>query len=427
MSRFLKIWDELIFRRILSSKAGKSGLVYTFTNFFNAALPFLLLPIITAYLTEEDYGIATMIMVFVSVMTPLITLGITSSISIVYFNKEIKDFPQYIGNCMITVFACTAAILVIFQVLSSIIESFSGIPSNWVSTIVLIVLFNFMIEVNLLTYKIRFKSKTFAVIKICQTLLTFILSYYLIAVAKLSWEGLILAKLIVLCSFAVISIILLNKNKFIEFKFNRSHIKYAILFGLPLVPHLLSAFVVNISDRLFITNYLGLAETGSYTVSYQIGSILDLLCISINLAWAPWLYSKLENFKENKPLLKKITTIGILAIVTVAAVLILFVPLILDIFISEKFKISESLIAIIVIGFAFQGFYLVFVNYLFYLKKTKEISAVTVLVAIVNLSLNFILIPKYGVIGAAYATLFSFVLKAIIITYIVNKKYPLYG
>lgn len=427
MNRFLKTWDELIFRRILSSKAGKSGLVYTFTNFFNAALPFLLLPIITAYLSEEDYGIATMIMVFVSVMTPLITLGITSSISVVYFNKEIKDFPQYIGNCMITVFACTAVILVIFQVFSSIIESFSGIPNNWVSTIVLIVLFNFIIEVNLLTYKIRFKSKTFAVIKICQTLLTFIFSYYLIAVAKLSWEGLILAKLIVLCSFAVISIILLNKNKFIKLKFNRSHIKYAILFGLPLVPHLLSAFVVNISDRLFITNYLGLAETGSYTVSYQIGSILDLLCISINLAWAPWLYSKLENFKENKPLLKKITTIGILAIVTVAAVLILFVPLILDIFISEKFKISESLIVIIVIGFAFQGFYLVFVNYLFYLKKTKEISAVTVLVAIVNLSLNFILIPKYGVIGAAYATLFSFMLKAIIITFIVNKKYPLYG
>jgi O-antigen/teichoic acid export membrane protein len=427
LSRFSKIWNDLFFRRILNSKAGKSGLVYTFTNFFNAALPFLLLPIITAYLSEEDYGIATMIMVFVSVMTPLITLGITSSISIVYFNKEIKNFPQYIGNCMITVFVCAVVILVIFQSFSSMIESFSGIPSNWVSTIVLIVLFNFIIEVNLLTYKIRFKSKTFSVIKICQTLLTFILSYYLIAIAKLSWEGLILAKLTVLSSFAVISIILLNRNKFIKLKFNRSHIKYAILFGLPLVPHLLSAFVVNISDRLFITNYLGLAETGSYTVSYQIGSILDLLCISINLAWAHWLYSKLENFKQNKPLLKRITTLGILAIIAIAIVLILFVPLILDIFISEKFKISEFLIAIIVIGFAFQGFYLIFVNYLFYLKKTKEISAVTVFVAIINLGLNFILIPQFGVIGAAYATLISFVIKAGIIAFLVNKKYPIYG
>ena len=417
----------MIFKRILSSKAGKSGLVYTFTNFFNAALPFLLLPIITTYLSEEEYGIATMIMVFVSVMTPLITLGITSSISVVYFNKEIKDFPQYIGNCLIMVFGSVFATLIIFQLFSSTIESFSGIPSNWVSTIVLIVLFNFIIEINLLTYKVRFKSKSFALIKISQTLLTFILSYYLIAIEDLNWEGLILAKLIVLSSFALLSLILLYKGKFVKIIFNKSHIKYAVLFGLPLVPHLLSAFIVNLSDRMFITNYLGLAETGSYTVSYQIGSILDLLCISINLAWAPWLYSKLENFKQNKPLLKKVTTLGILAIIAVAIILILFVPLILNIFISDKFRISEFLIMLIVIGFAFQGFYLVFVNYLFYLKKTKEISAVTVFVALVNLGLNFILIPQFGVIGAAYATLISFVIKATIIAFIVNKKYPLYG
>lgn len=427
MNRLSKIWNNLIFKRILSSKAGKSGLVYTFTNFFNAALPFLLLPIITTYLSEEEYGIATMIMVFVSVMTPLITLGITSSISVVYFNKEIKDFPQYIGNCLIMVFGSVFATLIIFQLFSSTIESFSGIPSNWVSTIVLIVLFNFIIEINLLTYKVRFKSKSFALIKISQTLLTFILSYYLIAIEDLNWEGLILAKLIVLSSFALLSLILLYKGKFVKIIFNKSHIKYAVLFGLPLVPHLLSAFIVNLSDRMFITNYLGLAETGSYTVSYQIGSILDLLCISINLAWAPWLYSKLENFKQNKPLLKKVTTLGILAIIAVAIILILFVPLILNIFISDKFRISEFLIMLIVIGFAFQGFYLVFVNYLFYLKKTKEISAVTVFVALVNLGLNFILIPQFGVIGAAYATLISFVIKATIIAFIVNKKYPLYG
>ena len=415
-----------LFRQIFNSKAGKSSLIYTFTNFFNAALPFLLLPLLTSKLNEAEYGITIMVMVLVSIVTPLLTLGVTGSIAVAYFKEEINNFPRYMANCLYITIGAFIVLGLGFYVFSNPIAALSEVPEKWIFSVLAISFLTFIIEMNLINYRIKFKSREFAIIKISQTIITFGLTYIMVVQYQLNWQGVIIAKLTSLSFFGLLSFGLLLKNRLLQFKVDKNYLKFALLFGLPLLPHLLSSFIISASDRLFITNILGVEETGSYTVAYQIGSIMELLCISFNLAWSPWLFSKLQDFESNRNLLRKITSYGLVGISLFAILLALLAPLIINIFVAESFKISILVINIIITGFVFQGFYLLFVNYLFYNGNTKHISIISVTVAFLNLFLNYIAIPKYGIVGAAIATLTCYMLKAIVVFFITNKKFPIY-
>jgi O-antigen/teichoic acid export membrane protein len=417
---------ERMFKSIINSKAGKSGLIYTATNFFNAALPFLLLPILTRQLSEAEYGITSMVMVVVSVIMPLLTVGVSGSISRAYYKDEISDFPQYVGNCLIIVAVGFVAFNVIFFSLGSFITRFTQIPNYWYFACTFIALETFIIDLNLITYRIKFEAEKFAVQKVLQTILSFGLTYYFVVGLALNWQGVILARLIVLSFFSIYSVLILFKNKLLNFKINKIYMKNALLFGVPLLPHLLAGFLINASDRFFITNIMSVSQTGEYSVAYQIGSVIDLISSSVNLAWAPWLFLKLKDFESNRAQIKKATSLGLLGIAAISILFILFVPIILELFVSKKFNISRPVINIVCIGFVLQGFYLLFVNYLFYNGNTKTISIVTISIAMLNLVLNYVMILKYGIVGGAISTAVCFFLKFVIIFLLSNNKYKLY-
>ena len=414
------------YSRISNSKAGRSGLIYTATNFFNAALPFLLLPVLTEELTEAEYGIVAMILVVVSVVTPLMTVGVTGAISRAYFREEIADFPAYIGNTLYIVLAGFLTVTAAFFAGEGFLSSFTGIPQPWLFACIFIALGDFLIAINLVTYRVKFEAKKFAAIKISQTILLFGITFLLVVGYDFDWRGVIIARLVVLFLFSGVSIFELVRNRLLKFKINRTYIRNALLFGVPLLPHLLSGFIVNTSDRIFITNILDVSRTGTYSVAYQIGSVIDLISNSFNLAWSPWLFMKLKDFNKNYSIIKKATNFSLIGLFGLAFLFLLTVPVILEFFVSDDFQVSRWVISIVALGFVFQGYYLLFVTYLFYQGNTKLISIITISIALVNLILNYIMIHRYGVIGAAITTAVCFLLKFLIIFSVANKKYKLY-
>lgn len=422
----LKKYLSTFYDLMLKSKAGKSGIIYTATNFFNAALPFFLLPILTTKLNESQYGLVSMILVVVSILTPLMTLGVTGAISRAYFKKEITDFPRYIGNSLLIVFGGFIIICVLFTFGGSFLSQYTAIPPSWLFACIFIALETFIIELKLVTFRLKFEAKKYSFIKISQTILSFIITYVFVVTLDLNWRGAIMARLIVITLFSLLSLIQLYKDKEIKFSYNKKYMYSALLFGVPLLPHLLSSFIINASDRIFITNILDLSKTGNYSVGYQIGSVIDLVSSSFNLAWSPWLFSKLTDFDKNFSTIKKATSIGLTFLIVLTFFFLLLTPLLLRTFVSNSFDISIPVICTVAIGFVFQGFYLFFVNYLFYEGRTKLISMVTIAIAVLNLILNYIMIIQFGVLGAAIATAICFFLKFLIIFLITNNQFKLY-
>lgn len=117
------------------------------------------------------------------------------------------------------------------------------------------------------------------------------------------------------------------------------------------------------TDRLFISNMVGLAATGIYTVGYQIGSIINVLATSFNNAYVPWLYEKLkENNKGTKVKIVKFTYIYFIIISIMAIGLGVLAPYALRGFLGKSFEGSSIYVVWIAMGYAFQGMYLMVVN-----------------------------------------------------------------
>jgi O-antigen/teichoic acid export membrane protein len=151
-----------------------------------------------------------------------------------------------------------------------------------------------------------------------------------------------------------------------------------------------------------------------------------LISNSLNLAWVPWLYSNLNDFDKNKSKIKNVTVLGIFGLMLIALLFIMLLPFIIEIFVDKDFKISFAVIIVVVIGFVFQGYYLLFVNYMFYEGKTKIVSLITFSISGLNLLLNYFMITQYGILGGAIATAICFLLKFILIFLVSNRTFKIF-
>lgn len=194
---------------------------------------------------------------------------------------------------------------------------------------------------------------------------------------------------------------------FIIFKgklsFNKDYIIKSLKICLPMIPHLLSQILLTSSDLLMIKSIIGNSASGLYSMAYTIANVFYLIMIQIFMPWSPWVYRRI---KEND--IKSITNNSKLIIMCTAYLalgLFTVAPEMINIFLPKSYFSSSLIIAPICTGIFFQIMSLLFYDIEYYYKKTKQISFISVIAAVLNLILNFIFIRKFGYQAAAYTTL----------------------
>ncbi len=399
----------------------KTFSVFTFANLLNAAIPFLLLPILTRWLSKTDFGIIAMFQVLITVLIPIVGLNSDSAIVRYYYDRDKIDYKLFVSNSvfMVILSAIVFMPLIIFWD-NEIIELFfsdSGneINSYWLFLIVALVVGQniFQIQQNLL--QAQSKALEFGIYRISKTILEFVLSVFLLYMIISDWTGRVFGQIIPAVLFAFFAVYLLKRDNWFVFKIDIKSIKLNLMYGLPLLPHVLSGIVLTFSDRIFISNMIGIEETGSYSVGYQIGMGIHLIQNSFNQAWVPWFFEQLKSGTEIiKKRLVKITYLYFLFMLLLVVVLLIVTPLIFRFLIGDDFNDGMKYVLWIALGFAFNGMYKMVVNYIFYIKRTYIIGIVTVFTALINLWLNYILITKNGAIGAAQATAIAFFIEFVL-------------
>ena len=413
-------------RQNFNSKLVRSAGIYTVTNVINSAIPFLLLPILTRYLTPEDYGIISMFGVLVSLVTPFTGLSINGAIARMYYEKENVDIKEYITNCIYILVFSTALVSILFTLFAGVISKIISLPVQILWVVIAISFAQFITRIVLTLWQVQVKPLQYSAYQISQTFVNASLSIWLVVAVGLAWQGRIFAQLITFSVFTVIGIIILLKNKWLKFRYNPSYIKHALGFGVPLIPHALGGVIMTMTDRVFITNMVGIETTGIYTVGYQIGMIINLLATSFNQAYVPWLYEQLKaNIFTKKIKIVKFTYLYFVAIVAMALGLSFFAPGFLNLFVGEQFTGSSIFVVWIAIGYAFNGMYLMVVNYIFYAQKTSYLAWLTLGSAVLNIGLNYVIISKYGAIGAAQATTIIFLIRFILTWILCSKVYKM--
>ena len=390
--------------KISIPKFASSAIKYAATNFLNAIVPILLLPLLTNYLSKEDYGLLSIFQVMVMVLLPFIGLNSQGAVEREFFNNR-YDFKQYLSNALFVLLISGGFVLLITIFFNNYLSSLTEFPSRLLWLLPVYCFSHNICELLLSFWRVSDRPTAYGVFRVSRTLVEIALSVLLVTVALRGWEGRMEAMVSAAFIFSGIAAFFFLRANTIVIKWNSEYIKDILKFGIPLIPHTLGGIVMVYSDRIFITKMVGLADTGIYTVGYQVAMAISLLQSSFNLAWVPWLYGKLSlNDHAMNIKIVKITYWYFLAILICVAGLTLFTPIIFRFFINQSYHDSIQFVFWIALAFAFDGMYKMVVNYIFYLKKTYIISLITILIAALNLVLNYFFITWYGAIGAAKAT-----------------------
>lgn len=386
--------------------------IYTLTSVVCAALSIILLPILTKHLSEKDYGTTALFSTYILILSPIIGISSGGYFWIEFFKKEnskIKQasiFSSYFW--LVTLITIILSVLILsFYPLFKDFSFFSIFFLLLIPSTSLISLIGDETKSYFINHK---KPLQYFIYSVSITILELVLSYNFVVYVFKNWEGRIYAWLISLLIQFVFTVWLFAvKESYLKFIFSKSDLKKLFIFGYPLIFHQLGKFVVNQSDRLFITKMISIEAAGIYSIGYQVGSMILLPISAFSNFFNPFIFERLKDIDSHKKIqIVKTSYVFILVILICFFLVIILSPIFFEFFIDDKFERGITFVPWVALSYVFWGVYLVFTAIIFYMEKTKFLGLLSLLNIVLNSILNFVLIYYFGAIGATYATAISF-------------------
>lgn len=399
-------------------KLSKNVVVYGGVNALKSLVPLLLLPILTHYLSPEGFGVLSLVETSILFLTPFILLNINAAINVEYFKLEHHELKLYITDALLlslTAFTLFLGIAFMFQDSLANLLKIDNVLVLW------IVIFSFLRVISSVVlglYQVREEVKAFASFSLFQTFVDFLLSYLFVVIYQYGYIGRLEGTYISFFLASMLGIYILFKRDYLgalSFKYT----KEILNFGVPLIIHGLSGTLIAMSDRYFISYFVGNDAVGIYTIAYQLSALMLLFGVSINQAWSPMLFSFLKN--QNFTLVKRYTFLLFSLFIFFGIAVYFSKELLFYFFVDEKFFGAKEYFGYLLIGFIFQSLYFLVTNILFFEKRTKLLASMTMVCALMNLVLNYYFINIFGVIGVAYATAITWALFFVVVS-LVNFK-----
>ncbi|MCP3682068.1 MAG: oligosaccharide flippase family protein, partial [bacterium] len=375
------------------------------------SVPFLLLPVMTRYLTQSDYGRVAMFQVAIVLTLPFVGLNLSNAITRNYFELDKKELEIYVSSCLSLIILGLIIVYIIYIIAMPFLEKMTEINDNWLIFVPLIAAMKSAINIILSIWRVKKQAIAFSLYNILITTINVLLSAVLVVVFTAGWKGRIsgIAVSIILAGIAGIMILLLKG--YIRPIIRKKYIKDAISIGVPLIPHVVSAQAKDMMSRLFLTRMVGVDATGLFTVGQNFGSVMRLFQGAFHETWIPWLFEKLKKGKTES--LRKIvifTYIYFILLLFMAFVAARIITWIIPFMVGKEFNNCAPYIIWIAFAMAADGMGKVVVGYIYFSKKTYLLSVITLASGLTNIGLNYILIEKNGAIGAAQAITITYFL-----------------
>lgn len=397
----------------------KAGTFYFIGNIFNKGISFLTVPIFTRILSTSDYGIVTTYNSWIGILSMIVGFALHMSVRIaaVDYKEKLDDFMSSIILFeTLTSFGITAIVAGGIKLLH--------IDSNIVLVVICILQAYASATIedysNYLMMKYEYKART--ALMILPNFISVILSVYMIKYVLASdlYLGRIIPTAVVTIFFGLVTVFLILKKG--KFRINKKYIKYAMAISAPLILHGIALNILSQSDRIMITSLAGAAQTGIYSLIYNFSMIATVITTTLEGIWVPWFINKLKlNSRDEINVVAK-DYINLMTYAMVA--LILVAPEVVKILANESYWEGISIIPPVVLANYVIFAYSLYVNIEHYYKKTPYVTFNTIIAAASNIILNFIFIPRYGYIAAAYTTLASYFIAFILHTRYAKKLEP---
>lgn len=391
----------------MAKSVGRTSLLrsvglYMVANAINAAVPFLLLPILTRYLSPAEYGLVAMYTVVTALTGALIAFGVHGAVSRLYFEYGEKEFSEFVGNCLLILLIGSALAGVVLHFAGDIIERYSAFPEEWLWAVLITAMGQSVGNIVLAIWQVRTMPRIYGVFQVSQSLLSAGISIVLVVMLHMGWQGRVLGQTVATACSAIVAMYYLFSQGWAILRPNVAHLVEALRYGSPLVLHVVGGIAISMADRVIITNQLTLTDTGLYVVAVQVVMVFGFVVDAFNRAYAPWLF---ENLKTGDKAVRRRIVVGTYlyfgAILFFALVFSAVSSQLLEFFVGERFAGGAPYIFWLSLSAAFMGMYYMVTLYIQYEKRTELLALITTVVGCMNVAVCYVFVSRWGGIGAA--------------------------
>lgn len=408
-------------------KIGKHSLIYSVGNIFSQGMGFIMIPVYTRYLTPQDYGVIELLDLTSHVLAMIIGARLSFTLLRFYYEySEETHRKEVVSTVLISIFCMN---LIALSMLIPLNETFSLVIfgdaqfAPYYTVIFITLCLSLINEVGLTYLRARQQSLAFSCISLSNLIIGLSLNIYFIVFLQLGIWGVLYSGLIS-CSLMSIGLSIFTFSQ-VKFSLSFSKLKEMLKYGLPLVPATVGTFIMTVSDRFFLQHFGTLHDVGLYSLGYKIGMAISALLVTpFLLFWGAYQF-EIARKDGAQVLFSRILTYFTFILCCAALGLSLWCTDILQVMSDPKFWRAAEIIPVIALSCVFWGWSYYFQVGIQLKKKTKYIAYINGSSALVKLFLNYLLIPAFGVIGAAWGTLLTFIFVALANWVVSNKLYPI--
>lgn len=356
----------------------------------NKMFPFLIAPLVSNTLGVEQFGVYSTSLIIYSLLIVMVGWG-ANSYTLVKLSKENNE-NNTINN------DSTSLIIrnfIVLSIVSFIVAMFDFEQALNYMSILFSASIYCLLQIKLSNYQYLGKVYSFGLTNITLSvtqLLSILFSIYIVGNINYVWaiNALLYMLHMTICSYWP-SLTLVSNNKLINIS----------KFCISQLPHLLSNWIKLGIDRIVLSIYLTSYDVGIYSIALQFGMVLSVINQSLNRAWTPFVFSKLKD-AEGYNYIRNILLISTVPL-SLGCLVYLCSGFIIEIMFPNIVDYNNSILGCVILAYVFHGMYLLNSNYLYYYESTLLLSKASMFSTILHSLLSFLLIPYYGIFGAAIA------------------------
>ena len=399
--------------------AVKASAAFFIASLITSGISYITTPLYTRLLTTSEYGEVSVFLTWLQIF------GIVAMFCLSYgvFNNGMIENPDkrddYSFSMLILSNIITLSFAAVLLCLYPVIASYLKIKLPFL--ILMFAVYLFQPAYNFWNARQRYEHKYKMVLLwsiVCSVLspLVAILSILFFKEGNRIYPRIFGAEITLIVIYICFYIFLGVRNKW---KINTKYWRAALIFNLPLIPHYLSTYLLNSSDKIMISNIVGDEATAYYSVAHSVAAVATIIWSAINASLIPYTYEKCK--EKDFESVNKVTLPLISVFAAGCVAVIMLAPEVVAIMAPKNYLEAIYVIPPIVGGVFFQVQYFIYANVVYYFKKPTYVMLGSLTAVTLNIVLNYFCIKKWGYQAAGYTTIFCYGIQALIDFFAMRK------
>jgi O-antigen/teichoic acid export membrane protein len=403
----------------------KSLAIYGLGDVVIQALNFLLLPFYVTYLTPSDYGILALLGSIEAPVKLFFRWGVDGAFMRYWYDCADERARQRLASTLFFfLLTVNGAFLGVSVAAAPLLSGRLLHATGYTLALQLVLLNTFAIGFTFIPFhvlRMEKRAREFSALTVSRSLSTLLLRILLVMGMGLGVTGIVVADVIV--TAAMMLLMLRWFLPLIRPVFSRTVLRQSLAFGLPRIPHGLALQVMAVGDRFVLSRYMTLGDVGMYSMGVNFGLIAKIALGAFEYAWAPFYYATARE-PDAPRVFSAVATYGAAVLALMTAGLSAIAADLLDVVTRGQYVGAAGIVMWTAVGVFFYGVYLLTSIGLNITSRTQYYPLSTAVGAGTNLALNFVLIPRFGIIGAAWANAAAYGVQASAAYYLSQRFYP---